>query len=111
MRKLVPIRDITDPNKEVRKIWSVSTVLYDKIIATIQYMKEKQKTPWAVICQNCGQVHLSAAEYEEQLMRPDDTWRCPDCGEPAEFDDVTYEIIMRSENDDEDGIQEPITPF
>lgn len=37
--------------------------------------------------QPCGIQPLTAHEYEQQMSRPDSTWRCPMCGAEAEFDD------------------------
>ena len=41
---------------------------------------------WAVDCGECGRVPLSRKEYDKQLDRPDDKWRCPKCGSEAWFD-------------------------
>lgn len=59
-----------------------------------------QKAPWAgVIClghfpnSSCGRVDLDREQYNAQMMRPDSTWRCPNCQAEAEFDDTRYEDI------------------
>jgi predicted nucleic acid-binding Zn ribbon protein len=43
--------------------------------------------------QSCGHVDLDYNQYMEQLSFPDSTWRCPQCGAEAEFDDDRYESI------------------
>jgi hypothetical protein len=50
-------------------------------------------TPWAVLCQAHGQVFLTEAEYDRQLMRPDSVWECPraGCSHFARWDDDNYE--------------------
>ena len=51
------------------------------------------ETPWAVICPRHGQVFLTEAEYERQMLNPDNLWECaqPDCPARAEFDDDNWE--------------------
>ena len=51
----------------------------------------KKQTPYALICKNCGQVFLTAKEYERQLMQPNRLWECPMCREAAAFDDKNME--------------------
>lgn len=42
---------------------------------------------------DCGKVDIDAKEYERQMMRPDSTWRCPECGAEAWFDDERFEEL------------------
>lgn len=53
-------------------------------------MKAREKTPWAVNCPSHGKVFLTEAEYDQQMARPDATWRCP-CGQEAKFDDENFD--------------------
>lgn len=63
----------------------------------------RQQGPYAVICHGpwdmpghgCGKVYLTAKEYEEQMNRPDTTWRCPLCRYEADWDDENYEAWER----------------
>lgn len=55
-------------------------------------------TPWAVHCKaSCGPRFLSAAEYDQQLSRPDDRWACPVCGSEAYWDDDNHESFFESD--------------
>lgn len=54
-------------------------------------------TPWAVNCRQHGLVYLTEAEYIRQMEDSDSLWKCPDCHEPAEWDDATYEAAMTPE--------------
>lgn len=53
-------------------------------------------TPWAVYCQSYGcprwkgQVFLTHEEYQRQLSDPLDGWRCPECGDLAEWDAYSF---------------------
>lgn len=43
---------------------------------------------------NCpihGSVYLSQKEYDNQLNRPNDFWRCPKCNSHSTFDDTYFE--------------------
>lgn len=66
--------------------------------------KNKKRTAYAVICPRHGQVFLSLHEYDQQMDRPSDFWRCPLCGLHSEFDDNNYddwtETHMRRDFDD-----------
>jgi hypothetical protein len=42
---------------------------------------------------SCGHVDLDRDQYMAQMMQPDTTWRCPQCGAEAHFDDDRYESI------------------
>jgi len=56
---------------------------------------ERPKTPYAVLCHGiCGQVFLTGAEYDLQMSDPDAVWRCPACGDSADFDDGQFEESM-----------------
>jgi NAD-dependent SIR2 family protein deacetylase len=52
-----------------------------------------ERTPWAVRCigVECGKQYLTEEEYNSQMRRPDDKWKCPNCGQTAWFDDDNYE--------------------
>ncbi len=49
------------------------------------------ETPWAVTCFNHGKVFLSQRQDRSQLLRSNDLWRCPHCGETAPWDDDNYD--------------------
>lgn len=51
-------------------------------------------TPYRVACPTHGRVYLTAREYHRQMMKADEKWVCPDCGETADFDDENYETRM-----------------
>lgn len=44
-----------------------------------------------VLNENLTASYLTAEEYENQLMQPDDFWVCPRTGIRASFDDEWYE--------------------
>ena len=52
-------------------------------------------SPYAVLCSH-GLSHvrqrcyLTAEQYDQQMSRPDSTWRCPVCGDEAQWDDQNY---------------------
>jgi hypothetical protein len=66
-------------------------------------------SPYNVICPLHGQVPLTYDQYIQQMMRPDDVWRCPHmgedergmgpCGCPSEFDDDAYEASQAEDED------------
>lgn len=45
----------------------------------------------AVTCVNHGTVELTATNYIAQLEAADDGWKCPVCGEDADFNDESVE--------------------
>lgn len=54
--------------------------------------------PYAVFCPGldftgCGKVEFGQDEYERQMSRPGQKWRCPKCGCEARFDDDHYEAM------------------
>lgn len=49
------------------------------------------RQPFRVRCKTHGLVELTDDEYDAQLSRPDDRWRCTVCGEEASWDDAWYE--------------------
>lgn len=59
-------------------------------------------TPYAVLCtegfiegtEGCGLVYMTEACYEAQVMRPNSLWRCPRCGNSAQWDDDNYEKAL-----------------
>lgn len=70
-------------------------------------------TPYATICtgdpdlgwKGCGRQYMTQQQYNQQMSRPDSTWRCVCCGMEAEWDDDNYEEHMgidSSENDNEE---------
>lgn len=48
-------------------------------------------TQYRVRCSDCGVVYLTDSQYQRQMLRADDVWRCETCGAPAEFDDEWYD--------------------
>lgn len=50
-------------------------------------------TPYAVLCRVHGRVFLTHDEYQRQMQRAGDVWRCPlnHCGRAAEWDDDNYD--------------------
>lgn len=65
----------------------------------LEIENESRRTPYAVICygdssighHGCGRVYLTKEQYMQQMGRPDATWKCPQCGFEAGFDDANYE--------------------
>lgn len=54
----------------------------------------EERTPWAVNCESksdCGLVYLTRENYDRQMFRMNDTWKCPKCGGPADWNDDNYE--------------------
>lgn len=45
------------------------------------------RTPWAVICDRHGIVHLTYTEYKDQMSKPDYGWICPNCSYATWCDD------------------------
>lgn len=43
---------------------------------------------------SCGVQPLTLQQYERQLSRPDDLWKCPKCGAPADYDDERSELVQ-----------------
>lgn len=58
-------------------------------------------TAWAVVCPRHGQVFLTRPLYLAQLDRPDEGWRCPMCGVPADWDDDNYEQSLDPSDSEE----------
>jgi hypothetical protein len=54
-------------------------------------------TPWATICNSCGKVYLSLEFYTRQMQAAWSTWRCPCCGQEAEFDNENFENFLEVE--------------
>lgn len=50
-----------------------------------------EQTPWAVLCDDHGQIFLTKEGYTRQMLDPDSLWVCPACGKRAHFDDENYE--------------------
>ena len=60
--------------------------------------ESQEATRWAVLCPTHGQVYLTRAEYNLQMMAADSSWQCPRirkevneryhfiCGATSEFD-------------------------
>jgi hypothetical protein len=48
----------------------------------------------AVLCNTCGKVELTKAQYHFQLAAPDLPWRCPKCAGVA---------VWAGDDDEEDG--------
>lgn len=51
-------------------------------------------TPYAVLCVEHGRVYLTPRNYDSQMRKADDLWRCPICGSASEWDDLNYEQRM-----------------
>lgn len=50
--------------------------------------------PYAgVVCPQHGDVDITEEEYEKQLDRPNQRWRCPLCGEESHFNDERFEQL------------------
>ena len=62
-----------------------------------EHEKENERTPWAVICTEHGQVFLTFEEYIRQLDKPNSIWTCPKCGEAAPWDDDHYADCMEDD--------------
>lgn len=61
-----------------------------------------RRSPYVVLCDDHGQQFLTAEEYDYQMSRPDSPWRCPRCGESAQWDDDEYEASLDEEGPDDD---------
>ena len=56
-------------------------------------------SPWAVYCfegpiegyPGCGKVYLTEHQYDVQMSAANKSWRCPNCGQEANWDDENYE--------------------
>lgn len=46
-----------------------------------------------LICEKCGTVPLTEAEYKEQLADIMNIWQCPKCSQPAKFDDSHWSEV------------------
>jgi hypothetical protein len=55
---------------------------------------DREPTPYAIICYEHSQVFLTLEEYSYQMSRPDSLWKCPLCGEVADWDDDNYELYL-----------------
>lgn len=53
----------------------------------------KYKPFAGVICPIHGKVDIDTLEYDRQMEKPDVLWKCPKCGEVAQFDDERFEEI------------------
>jgi hypothetical protein len=42
----------------------------------------------------CGLQPLTQSQYEQQLSNPHKTWRCPSCGNSADYDDTESERVQ-----------------
>jgi predicted RNA-binding Zn-ribbon protein involved in translation (DUF1610 family) len=52
----------------------------------------ESRTPFAILCPDCGQVFLTEDEYDRQMSAPDSRWQCPKClAKPVDWDDDNYE--------------------
>lgn len=60
-----------------------------------------------VYCRQCGPQFISTDNYRRQLGNPDAFWKCPVCGEDANFDD-DYEWAQQGYEDGPDE-EEPKT--
>lgn len=56
-------------------------------------MSELKPIYAVVICPIHGNMPLTEAEYEKQLLAANVSWHCPSCGATAEFDDSAFEDI------------------
>ena len=68
------------------------------------------RTPYMVHCVEHGGVYLSREEYRQQLIRANDTWRCPMCGRSASWDDDNYEEMMEELYPEAQHVDEVLTP-
>lgn len=65
---------------------------------------------YQVICREHGKRPLTEGQYMEGLAKPDDFWRCPDCGQSADWDDYSLvtggppEITLETIRDELAGI-------
>ena len=53
-----------------------------------------EPTPFAVYCLTHGKVYLTHAEYSRQLSLANETWRCPKCGNDAQWDGANYQAAI-----------------
>jgi hypothetical protein len=49
------------------------------------------KSKYGVVCYTHGNQGMSYEEYMYQLGKADSLWKCPCCGQVAEFDEGRYE--------------------
>lgn len=53
------------------------------------------RTPYRVVCFMSGEGHyLTEEEYLRQLRIPEFGWKCPQCGNHANWDDANYDEAM-----------------
>lgn len=52
-----------------------------------------------IICRRCGDVELTKAQYLGQMYDAHKSWVCPQCGGPAQYDDIKYERSINSHFD------------
>jgi len=60
----------------------------------------RPRTPYAITCEEHGFVYLTKQEYDRQLSRPDDLWRCPVCRLTAFWSDENYDSFFDTEFSD-----------
>lgn len=84
------------------------TPVIDELPAVEELMlaAARVESPYAVLCWRCGKVLLTEAEYDEQMARPDNRWRCPRCGTEAEWDDAHYDAAQEADDDPDDEFAE-----
>jgi hypothetical protein len=65
-------------------------------------------TPYAVFCHSApgrgckgGRQYLTKEQYDKQMNDPNALWKCPTCGQLAEWDDDNYEEHMGIESSEE----------
>jgi hypothetical protein len=67
------------------------------ISAKLKLMESQDKnpkSPYGIICDNCGKQGLTQQNYEKQMWNADALWKCPNCGDTATWDDDRYERGM-----------------
>jgi hypothetical protein len=68
-----------------------------------------EPSPYLVHClRGCGRSSfLVEEEYRRQMLRPDSTWQCPNCGNyGASWDDLNHEKWCEAEEDEEARLEQ-----
>jgi predicted RNA-binding Zn-ribbon protein involved in translation (DUF1610 family) len=60
----------------------------------IDRRKAKHPEAYWVHCYRCGHVQIGYDEYDRQMNKEDSLWKCPKCGNLADFDVTAYEKVF-----------------
>lgn len=63
------------------------------------HIQEPSAIYYGIICPHCGPVELTRENYDWQMNRPNVGWVCPNCGRPADWDDIRHDASMEAQDD------------